>query len=464
MKEPAPSLLWMIGTRMLTVTLVWLALMIVFVQSEVDRNARDLRARALEGVARTLAAELVFDTAAGLHFTLPPSAQPVGYDFVVRGPDARTLASAGGTALSFPVPTRSPASPALDPQLAQPLPRDIETLSMLLPEGRTGLGLVLWVDTKIGLASILVAEDLTHPTLLLEDLVNQFFVRVGWILVPGVGLLLLVCLLTIRAELRPIEHVAAVAETIGPYSTGVRLPDRFIPREVMPLIETVNAALDRIDRTVSAQREFTADAAHELKTPLAVMRAQLEAMPHDAATDALRKDVETMSRLVAQLLRLAEADQLTVAPEARADLAAIAREVTAAIAPLALAHQRSVSLVGGELAVPVNGLVGPLTQAMRNLVENALRHTPQGSTVAVSVGADRTLSVRDHGPGISDDDRQHLFQRFWRKGRSADGAGLGLAIVAKIMEAHGGQVEIDTAPGGGALFRLRFRPGSAAAE
>ncbi len=464
MKEPAPSLLWLIGVRMLTVTLVWLALMIVFVQSEVDRNARELRARALESVARALAAELAVDSDAKLHLKLPPSAQPAGYDFVVRGPDLRTLASAGGTALSFPIPTRSSVATLIDPQLAQPQPRDIDTLTMLLPEGRTGLGLVLWVDTKIGLASVLVAEDLTHPTLLLDDLVNQFFVRVGWILVPGVGLLLFVSLLTIRAELRPIEHVAAVAETIGPYSTGVRLPDRFIPREVMPLIETVNAALDRIDRTVSAQREFTADAAHELKTPLAVMRAQLEAMPHDDATNSLRKDVETMARLVAQLLRLAEADQLAVPPGAHADLAAIARDVTASIAPLALAQQRSISLAGGELEVPVKGLAGPLTQAVRNLVENALRHTPQGSTVAVGVGADRSLSVRDHGPGIPDVDRQHLFQRFWRKGRSADGAGLGLAIVAKIVEAHGGQIEIDDAPGGGALFRLRFQPMSAATD
>ncbi|MBL8700110.1 MAG: hypothetical protein JNK67_17150 [Alphaproteobacteria bacterium] len=465
-KERPPSLLWLIGGRMLLVTLVWLALMIAFVQSEVDRNARALRSQALEQVARTLATHLVADRGDGVAFALPVGAAPSGYDFVIRGPDSRIIASSGASALIFPAPTRLVVPPPpLDPQQGLPVRRDTETVTTPLPDGRIGLGLVLHVDAPNGGSStVLVSEDASHPTLLLDDLVNQFFARVGWILIPGVALLFLVSLLTIQAELRPIEHVAAVAETIGPHSLGVRLPDRFIPREVMPLIETVNEALDRLERTLQAQREFTADAAHELKTPLAVLRAQLDAMARDATTDALRADVDAMSRLVTQLLRLAEADQLAVPPEARCDLAAVARDVTAAIAPLALARNRSLDLDGAEAPVWVRGLAGPLAQALRNLVENALRHTAEGTVVAVAVAADGTLSVRDHGPGIAEADVPNLFRRFWRKARhEGGGAGLGLAITAKIVEAHGGRIAVESPADGGARFVIALEPLSAAA-
>lgn len=461
MRERAHSLLRIIGGRMLTVTAIWLALMLVFVQSEVDRNARALRSEALEQVARMLATHLDIGEDGLLRFTLPVLDLPPGYNYVVRAPDNRILSSWGRTAFGFeqlPPPVANQQS--IEPQQASTTQRDVQKLQMLLPDSRLGLGLNLTVDMADGSAThVLVAEDVSHPTVLLDDMVNQFFARVGWLLIPGVGLLLGVSLLTIQAELRPIAHVAAVAETIGPHSTGVRLPDRFIPREVVPLIDTVNRALDRLEGTLSAQREFTADAAHELKTPLAVMRAQLDAMPHDAASNALRADVEMMSRLVTQLLRLAEADELAVPPEASCDLSAIAQEITANLAPLALANGRSLGLEGADQPVIVNGLAAPLGQALRNLVENALRHTPKGSVVELRVTPTGAIIVRDHGPGVPEADRPHLFKRFWRRNRSdGGGAGLGLAIAAKIAEAHGGRIHVDNAEDGGAQFVLDLNP------
>lgn len=457
MRERTQSLLRIIGGRMLTVTAVWVALMIVFVQSEVERNARALRSEALEQVARMLASHLDMGEDGLLRFNLPVLELPPGYNYVVRAADNRILSSWGRTAFDLeqlPLPTAAPVPPQIEPQQANAAPRDVRRMSMILPDGRLGFGVDLAVDLADGsVTHVFVAEDTSHPTVLLDDMVSQFFVRVGWLLIPGVALLLAVSLLTIQAELKPIAHVAAVAETIGPHSTGVRLPDRFIPREVLPLIDTVNRALERLERTLSAQREFTADAAHELKTPLAVMRAQLDAMPRDAGTAALRADVEMMSRLVAQLLRLAEADELAVPPEARCDLSEIALEITAILAPLALAQGRSLDLDGADRPVPVNGLAAPLGQALRNLVENALRHTPAGSTVEVRVMPTGAILVRDHGPGVPEADRPHLFKRFWRKNRNdGGGAGLGLAIAAKIVEAHGGRINVDNADGGGAQF------------
>lgn len=455
---PRPqSLLRAIATRMATIAVVWLALMTAFVQGELERNARVLRLQSLEQAARLLARDLRADEGGGLRLAAQPDLPP-GYRFAVREPGGRLVASSDDASAAMatqPLPVDLAA-----PDAAMARARDLRTVRMPIQDGR----IVLAVELAARIAgtsgaSILVAEDDAAPGFLLDDLVEQFFARIGWLLIPGVGLLVGVSLLSIRAELRPIEHVAAAAEAIGPHSTGVRLPDRFVPREVMPLIETVNGALERLERSLAAQREFTADAAHELKTPLAVMRAQIDAMPPGPQVDALRGDVDGMSRLVAQLLRLAEADQLAVPPDATCDLVEVVREVTGALGPLALARGRSLALDAPDSPVLVRGLRGPLAQAVRNLVENALKHAPEGSTVALAIDAACRFTVADDGPGIAEADRPHIFKRFWRRDRSAgDGAGLGLAIAAKVVEAHGGTLAAEATARGGARFAMALSP------
>jgi signal transduction histidine kinase len=458
-RENAQSLLRVIAVRMLTVTLIWLALMIAFVQSEVERNARALRSQSLETTARMLARQI--DTGSGdLLFTPPATELPAGYRFAVRDGAGHLIAASDDVAETLALPPLLPSQPSLDPYQATIRQRDARTDTIALPDGRKVLAVEIGLPVADGAtATVLVAEDESNATFLLDALVDQFFVRIGWLLIPGVGLLLAVSLLSIRAELRPIEHVAAVAETIGPHGGGVRLPDRFVPREILPLIDTVNRALDRLERTLQAQREFTADAAHELKTPLAVMRAQIDAMRPDADAMALRDDVDRMSRLVTQLLRLAEADQLAVAADAACDLAAIARDVAAALAPLALARGRSLALAGAEAPVWVRGVAAPVAQAVRNLVENAIKHSPPGTIVDIRVTPTGAALVRDRGPGIPEAERAHVFKRFWRKDRNAeDGAGLGLAIAAKIVEAHGGHLSVGDAEDGGAVFAIDLVP------
>lgn len=455
MRDRPHSLLGVIAVRMLTVTAIWLALMLAFVQSEVERNAMALRNQALERMARLIAAN-VESAGDGLRLAPPAAELPPGYLYAVRDPAGRLVAANEdlAAALVFP-PATQPQAP-LDPYQASAAPLDLRGAMVTLPDGRATLAVELAFRLGPGGGgTVIVAEDENTPSFLLDALAEQFFGRVGWLLIPGVGLLFAVSLLSIRAELRPIEHIAAVAEAIGPHSTGVRLPDRFVPREILPLIDTVNRGLDRLERTLAAQREFTADAAHELKTPLAVMRAQIDAMGQDEDIAALRGDVDRMSRLVTQMLRLAEADQLAVPPDARCDLSALARDVTASLAPLALTRGRSLALDGAEAPVWVRGIAMPLAQAIRNVVENALKHTPEGTRADLRVTPTGALLVRDHGPGIPASERSSVFKRFWRKDRgAADGAGLGLAIAAKIVEAHGGHISIADADGGGAIFAI----------
>jgi signal transduction histidine kinase len=280
---------------------------------------------------------------------------------------------------------------------------------------------------------------------------------VGWITIPFLLLLLGIDVWIFRGAMQPIVAASNRAAQIGPANTGLRLPEANLPREVLPLVRAVNRALDRLDAGFRGQREFTADAAHELRTPLAILSMQIDTIDDRELAEVLRKDVDGMTRLVNQLLEFSELETLAVDPRETAELGAIAAEIVAAMAPVALAQSKSIALLGSERAVRVNGEHDALGRALRNLVENALNHTAPGTTVEIAVDPAGVLRVMDHGPGVPAEERERIFRRFWRRDRRRLGhAGLGLAIVARIAEMHGATVAVTDRAGGGAIFSLRF--------
>ncbi|MGH7030713.1 MAG: sensor histidine kinase, partial [Stellaceae bacterium] len=304
---------------------------------------------------------------------------------------------------------------------------------------------------------IQVVEDVLHRDVLIDDIVAEFFTHVGWVTMPLLLLLLAIDVAIFRRALRPIVAASALAEEIGPDRTELRLPEAGIPREVLPLVCAINHALDRLDAGFRAQREFTADAAHELRTPLAILRTQIDMIDDCEIAAPLRQDVESMSRLVNQLLEISELETFIIAEDDIADLVAIATEIAAFLAPLALSQRKSVAVTGARLPVRVHGNGDALERAVRNLVENALAHTAPGTSVEIAVARDGVIRVMDRGPGVPMTEREHLFKRFWRRDRRRGGnAGLGLAIVARIAEMHGAAVEVGERPGGGAVFAIRF--------
>jgi signal transduction histidine kinase len=237
----------------------------------------------------------------------------------------------------------------------------------------------------------------------------------------------------------------------------LRLPEAAMPLEVLPLVQAVNRALDRLDAGFRAQREFTADAAHELRTPLAILRTQIDMIEDRELAEPLRHDVESMSRLVNQLLEISELDSFFISEGETADLVAIATEVAAFLAPLAVSQGKTFAVTGARRPVRVRGNSDAIARAVRNLAENALAHTAAGTTVELAVAAQGTIRVLDRGPGVPKTERQHIFDRFWRRDRRHSGhAGLGLAIVARIVEMHGASIVIEDRPGGGAVFTIRF--------
>ena len=246
------------------------------------------------------------------------------------------------------------------------------------------------------------------------------------------------------------------------------IADRGLPEELHPLAASINGLLARLSDALAAQRRFTADAAHELRTPLAALKLQLDlarrngaAAGGQAALDDLEAGVARASHVVEQLLTLARVEPEAMArARTQCDLATLARDAVVARAGLAAAKSIDLGLVRADAAT-VDGEPANLAILLSNLLDNALRYTPRGGRIDVAVeqaddGA--TLVVADSGPGIPADERARVFDRFVR-GRDVNGpgSGLGLSIVKRIADAHHATVTLDTpAEGGGLAVRVRF--------
>lgn len=312
-------------------------------------------------------------------------------------------------------------------------------------------------------AFVRLSENLGHRDALLDDMART----VAWPIIVAMGLLLTTLVLAnifiVRWATAPLEAAASDARAIGPSNLSMRLSAPSAPQEVQPLVTAFNIALDRLEEGFRLQKEFTADAAHELRTPLAVLRARIETMPPDAGRAELIADVEAMTRTLNQLLTVAQLEQAEADGPDRSDIADIAAEEVANLAPLAIAARKTIELAVPDHAVMVCGSTQSYSWALRNLLENALRHTPENSIVEVVVSDDCTVTVGDRGPGIPEADRSKIFQRFWRGDRrNSQHAGLGLSIVHRAITANGGTISVEDREGGGALFRMQLmRPSEA---
>ena len=304
-------------------------------------------------------------------------------------------------------------------------------------------------------ATVTGAVRITYPTSAVDTRIRRYWLMllaIGGIVLTAAALVGFRFARWVSAPLGRLENVAADA---GAGDLGVRAAEEG-PPEVRSLAATFNHMIGELEQLVRSQEEFVADASHQLRTPLTALRLRLENIGAEA-TESGRADleraleeVERLSRLVAGLLALARAE---VSPPERVDLAALVAERAEAWS--ALTEERRVKL---EIDVKGTAMVGRdrLGQVLENLLANALAVSPEGSSIAIS-GSGGELHVLDQGPGMSAEERERAFDRFWRGGKAGAGSGLGLAIVKRLIEIDGGTVELREAPGGGldAVIHLR---------
>ncbi|MGB0671729.1 MAG: PAS domain-containing sensor histidine kinase, partial [Rhodospirillales bacterium] len=237
-----------------------------------------------------------------------------------------------------------------------------------------------------------------------------------------------------------------------------RLPDG-TTASVGTDITALKHAQAALEASEQRHRGFAADAAHELRTPLAVMRTQLDTL-NDPQARAIRDDVDTMARMVEQLLAATRLEGQQLVMKDGVDLAKICTDIAVRLAPIAVKEGRFIEVLGAEKPVLIKGNAIALDQAIRNLVENAIRYSARQTTVTIELGPGARVAVKDRGEGVPEEKRALIFERFQRADRRAGGAGLGLTIVKRAAEAHGGRISIGDADGGGAVFVLDLNAAS----
>jgi signal transduction histidine kinase len=288
-------------------------------------------------------------------------------------------------------------------------------------------------------------------------ILHVFMKEIAWLWVPLPILMLATNIVVVRLALRPLAHAVAEAEAIQPGGVSVLLSERDLPEDLLALVRAVNQAIGRLRDGYRAQEEFAGDIAHELRTPLAVMRLQLATIAEPQAR-LLESDLQGMERLVEQLIDRARLGRFHLEPGDVVELNDVAREVASFLGPGVIARGRMIEVVSTALPLRVNGCHDEIFRALRNLVENALEHSPPGGLISVEIAEDPAVSVTDRGPGfparILDAERRRSVPL--RSDRRA-GAGLGLSIVERTMWAHGGRLDLTNTADGGGRATLAFR-------
>ena len=303
--------------------------------------------------------------------------------------------------------------------------------------------------------------------LTLDQQATNALVRGYWVALVAVAVVVLIAMAGIgwaiaRSVTRPIRTLDAAAARFATGDLSPVEPDPSAPPEIAVLGDTMNTMARRLDRLLHEQREFVADASHQLRTPLTALRLQLENLQSSAATaedeDALGAAIEETNRLgalVAALLQLARAEE-TAAPEA-VDLAALAADRVDTWSAVADATEVRLDLTTPAGPVLASAVPGGVEQILDNLIDNAVEVAPPGSRVSVTVArgaAMHELVVGDEGPGLSDEDKERALERFWRADRSMPGTGLGLPIAAALARASGGSLGLSDGPSGGLSVRV----------
>lgn len=445
----APSLLRALVVRLTIVVLLALAGSYLVLYFEFRDGLMGLEGQSIAIQVQDLRASVVPGSNPP-RLELPPAlqafyAQPDtlnGYQLL--GADGTVLESGGFSAPDLPLPVARAAGQVIV---------QLETNALA---GNSIMAAALDLDDPHGRHWLRVVRNLEDT----ESLVAQLMLGALDELYPPIALLLIavvsVVVVTVLSSLRSLRTVSHQASMLSLSRLGERLHAKNLPRELVPLVQAVNTSLDRLEADYRVQREFTANAAHQLRTPLATLRARLESRFSAQILGDVTFEIEQLARLVEQLLCLARLDSQEEFQFAPFDAYAVALEVARELAPAALESEHDVTAATPDATVPAHGNATLTRLVFRNLIENAIQYTPARTSITLSADSSAVI-IADDGPGIAVDAAASLFERF-RRGPNASGpgAGLGLAIAKCIMERQGGRLSLDPNTSQGARFVMEF--------
>jgi signal transduction histidine kinase len=292
--------------------------------------------------------------------------------------------------------------------------------------------------SKAALAALLLFAAVGLPALLLMTLATLFATPI-----------------VVRRALASLGEAASQAGQVDIDRRGARVSLKNVPAEIGPLVNAFNGALRRLDTGYERHKRFLTDAAHELRTPIAILQTRLESLPDGAEKNRLLEDVSRLATLAEQLLDLQRLD-LHTDELVRVNLVEIGQRVAADLAPLAIAAGYEMSFVSDAESVCVMGDPASLERALINLVQNAIAHGGRKGAITISVENPGAIAVSDEGPGILPENRERIFEPFHRLQAHNRGVGLGLNIVREIVRRHNGRVTVLGEAAKGACFRMSF--------
>jgi two-component system sensor histidine kinase TctE len=451
-------LLWLLLPQLV----LWMAAAFV-TYNVAERYANKAIDASLSTSARSLARQ-VKPIGNGLFIDFPRAAQ----DIIQADPDDRVYYMVSTPPGQFILGNRQlPPPPHIDrPRLGEPYFYDGDMGDRTHPMAVRVAALYLSYGEEGNPQHMLV--QLARSRASREQLAKQILVDTA---LPLSGLMLLMSMIVwagIRAGLAPLARMRALVEDRAPNDLAP-IELEAAPQEVRALAKAINSLLAEVNESVTAQKRFISDAAHQLRTPLAGLKSQTELALNETQDEVLKARLQRVNEsaarsahLVNQLLTLARAEPESAGEQGRAlfDLRRLAAEVSAEMVPRALVAGIDLG-VDAEDALPVcvTGRAFLLREALSNLVDNALRYAGRGSVVTVRVhaqGAQAVLEVEDNGPGLAAADRERVFQRFVRATHEGNGCGLGLAIVKEIVVRHGGSIVLEAAQPRGLRAVLRL--------
>ncbi|MDB5613111.1 MAG: two component sensor kinase [Devosia sp.] len=336
---------------------------------------------------------------------------------------------------------------------------DVQSIEIIGTAPDFGGAMMLHENSRVGSVRVLFGggSEPTGLAGLLSFAGREVSPMLGGLVVLMAVMTLIVVPPVVSTTLNSLRAVERVASRIDIEQRGVRLPNDEVPSEVAALVNAINAALSRLDDGYAEKQRFLSDAAHELRTPIAILLNRLELSRKGEFDQRVLMDVHRLANLAEQLLDLQRIEHQDLPPQ-RVDLVSLSRNVMADLAPLAIAGGYDPVFETAVEEFVVLGDASSLERGLINLVQNAIAHGGGQGEISLSVKEDWSITISDGGPGVPEDRRDCIFEPFHRIKPLNEGSGLGLSLVKEIVRRHNGTISVGSSPAGGARFLLRFEP------